>query len=249
MPSDRRDGRECRSRREGARQADTARVRSYARSNAYACRLLCVSFFVLVSCTNNTPCRLSKVFGVSGEKRTTQNGGLFNQFLTCGLSAHHMNTIHDSKSLHVHCAFTFLTITLARPRLLDKQSLQKSVFDTVKNSQTPVYSPLSTLQTEPSSNFPTGHREQPVLLGTAQFVVSLAPTHDNSFIAARRRCQSTNSTCQDSLGNTPCRSQRTRRPRHDIRLHCSTPPLRYRTVVVTFVMQLIPTTLPSLKTT
>ena len=66
------------------------------------------------------------------EKRTTQNGGLFNQFLTCGLSAHHMNTIHDSKSLHMHCAFTFLTITLARPRLLDKQSLQKSVFDAVK---------------------------------------------------------------------------------------------------------------------
>ena len=98
---------------------------------------LCVSSVmcvVLVSCTNNTPCRLSKVFGVSGEKRTTQNGGLFNQFLTCGLSAHHMNTIHDSKSLHVHCAFTFLTITLARPRLLDKQSLQKSVFDAVKNS-------------------------------------------------------------------------------------------------------------------
>ena len=39
-------------------------------------------------------------------KHTTQNGGLFNQFLTWCISAHRMHTKHDWKILHVHWAFS-----------------------------------------------------------------------------------------------------------------------------------------------
>ena len=68
----------------GVRKANAARVRCYARSKTSVCRPFCMSFFVLVSCTNNIPCRISKKyrrFQANTQKRT---GDLFRRFLNAG---------------------------------------------------------------------------------------------------------------------------------------------------------------------
>ena len=164
--------------------------------NTCACRLFCISFFVLVSCTNNTPCRLSKEYRRFQANTQNRTGDLFRRFLTVWLSVYHTHTVHFSKSPHMPGTFAFLTVALACPRLFDKQALHQSVFDHVNElTKVPASSPRSARQTEPSNNFPAGHRERPVALGTAQFVVSPAPTNNSPLITVWRRRRSPNSTC------------------------------------------------------
>ena len=149
---------------------------------------------VLRSCLLHKQHALSSFKGISAfpGKHTEQNGGLVPPVSQCRLSVHHMHAMHFLKSPNMHYSFAFLSITLACPRLFDKQALQQSVFDHVNElTKVAAASPRSARQTEPSNNFPAGHRERPVALGTAQFVVSPAPTHDNSqFITTWRRRRS-----------------------------------------------------------
>ena len=120
----------------------------------------CVSYvlcIVLHSCLLHKQHALSfsKVFGVSRQNAQHKTDELFHRFLTCGLSEHHMHAIRDSKSIHVPYAFPFSIVTLARPRLLVKQSLQLTVFDTVKQLNPSVV--VSVCTAEPSSKSPAGH--------------------------------------------------------------------------------------------
>ena len=127
--------------------------------NTCACRLFCISFFVLVSCTNNTPCRLSKEYRRFQANTQNRTGDLFRRFLTVWLSVYHTHTVHFSKSPHMPGTFAFLTVALACPRLFDKQALHQSVFDPVNElTKVPASSPRSARQTAPSSHSPDGNR-------------------------------------------------------------------------------------------
>ena len=159
-----------------------------------------------------------------------------------------MPTVYDSKSLHAHCTFTFLTVTLTYPRLLYKQSLQ-SVFGTVKRLKTQSRRLCLHYGRNCQSNSQQDTANAPSYSGPHS-LSSRQPRHTTTHSSqpggdAIRQTQHAQAVSPEHL----CRSQRTRHHPHDIRPHTAcTPPFRYRTVDVVFVMQFISTTLPSPKT-
>ena len=178
---------------------------------------------VLRSCLLHKQHSLSYFKGISAfpGKHAEQNGGLVPPVSQCWLSVHHMHAMHFLKSPNMHCTFAFLSITLACPRLFDKQALQQSFSILSTNSRKcqrrllglPGRRNRQTISRPDTANAPSHSGPRSLSSRPPQQTThrSSPPGGD-----AGRKTQH----ARRCLVNTRRRLQRTRRPRHDIRTHC-----------------------------